>query len=58
MEKMHEAIEGMLAVLPDFIDDQYPKGNKERGPATVAIVLYLEWCKQQLKFYKLDGKDI
>lgn len=55
---MHEAIEGMLAVLPDFIDDQYPKGNKERGPATVAIVLYLEWCKQQLKFYKLDGKDI
>ena len=38
-------------LLPEYVDEEYPKGEtKDRGKATVMIVLYIQWLrKQELK---------
>jgi len=47
---MKELIKTMEDMLPDYIDEAYPKGVREdRGIATVSICLYLNWLKKQLK---------
>jgi hypothetical protein len=49
MKKKKDFMEMAFDRLPEYIDDEYPKGrSKERGKATVHIVLYLNWLKQQI----------
>ena len=35
----------LLALLPDFIEEHYPKGKEGRGTATVAITLFVIWAE-------------
>lgn len=41
-------LDQLQKLLPDFIDDEYPKGeSKDRGQATVAITLYTLWLRKR-----------
>lgn len=43
-----ETIDKLLEFLPEFIEKEYPKGNHERGMATVNIALFLNQAKVRL----------
>lgn len=51
------SINELRKLLPDFIDDEFPKEKKtgERGAATVACVLFTCWLVQQ-EVKKENGK--
>ena len=40
-------IDTMFNILPEFIDKYYPKGNKNRNQAIIAISNFLLWIKEQ-----------
>lgn len=42
------SLEELQELLPEFIEEEYPKGEtKDRGKATVAIVLYCLWLRKK-----------
>lgn len=50
---MKPTIKQLQDLLPEYIDEKHPKGDKDRGKVTVEIVLFLIWASE-----KLDEKRI
>lgn len=45
---MKYTLQELQDLLPEFIEENYPKGkNKDRGAATVAIVLFTIWLRNR-----------
>lgn len=43
-------IQDMQAMLPFFIDAEFPKGkNKERGAAIVHVCLFIHWLNKNVR---------
>lgn len=40
---MKSFIQIALDLVPEYIQRAYPKGDEERGKATVHIVIFLQW---------------
>lgn len=52
-EQVLALVANLEKLLPEYIDEEYPKGKKDRGAATVIIILFLFWIKK-----KMHEKDI
>lgn len=44
---MRFSLQELRDLLPEFIEESYPKGKNNRGIATVAIALYTAWLEKR-----------
>ena len=58
MEEKKYKISEIRQMIPDFIDDEFPKDGKtgERGAATVALALFACWLMSKEVLKKKGGK--
>ena len=51
-ERGRRLLQPLLDFMPEWIEENYPKGDKDRGKITVAITLFLLDCERPRKVKK------